>query len=55
MGFEIPDVPGMLKSNTFKVLSDDGRIVNITIPVRMPSSQGYGVSANTTDIPTGEY
>ncbi|MBR6432800.1 MAG: DUF4488 domain-containing protein, partial [Bacteroides sp.] len=26
---EIPDVPGVLKpSNTFKVLSEDGRIVN---------------------------
>ena len=29
---ESPDVPGELKpSNTFKVLSDDGRIVNFTI------------------------
>ncbi len=29
---EIPDVPGILKpSNTFKVLSDDGRIVNFTM------------------------
>ena len=29
---ELPDVPGVLKpSNTFKVLSDDGRIVNFTI------------------------
>ena len=29
---ESPDVPGALKpSNTFKVLSDDGRIVNFTI------------------------
>ena len=41
---EIPDVPGTLKpSNTFKVLSDDGRIVNFTI---IPGSDaiitGYG-------------
>ena len=29
---EAPDVPGALKpSNTFKVLSDDGRIVNFTL------------------------
>lgn len=29
---ENPDIPGVLKpSNTFKVLSDDGRIVNFTI------------------------
>ena len=29
---ENPDIPGILKpSNTFKVLSDDGRIVNFTI------------------------
>lgn len=29
---ESPDAPGVLKpSNTFKVLSDDGRIVNFTI------------------------
>ena len=38
---EIPDVPGILKpSTTFKVLSDDGRIVNFT---RMPSSRGMGL------------
>lgn len=41
---EVPDVPGVLKpSNTFKVLSDDGRIVNFTI---IPGSDaiitGYG-------------
>ena len=41
---EIPDVPGVLKpSNTFKVLTDDGRIVNFTI---IPGSDaiitGYG-------------
>ena len=29
---ENPEIPGTLKpSNTFKVLSDDGRIVNFTI------------------------
>ena len=45
---ESPDVPGSLKpSNTFKVLSDDGRIVNFTI---IPGSDaiitGYGIEKN---------
>ena len=41
---EIPDVPGILKpSNTFKVLSDDGRIVNFTmIPGKDAIITGYG-------------
>lgn len=41
---EIPDVPGVLKpSNTFKVLSDDGRIVNFTmIPGTNAIITGYG-------------
>ncbi len=48
---EIPDVPGTLKpSNTFKVLSDDGRIVNFTI---IPGSDaiitGYGSYMQLTD------
>ena len=48
---ESPDVPGSLKpSNTFKVLSDDGRIVNFTI---IPGSDaiitGYGTWKQLTD------
>ena len=48
---ESPDVPGALKpSNTFKVLSDDGRIVNFTI---IPGSDaiitGYGMWKQLTD------
>lgn len=48
---EIPDVPGVLKpSNTFKVLSDDGRIVNFTI---IPGSDaiitGYGTYMQLTN------
>ena len=48
---ESPDVPGSLKpSNTFKVLSDDGRIVNFTI---IPGSDaiitGYGTYKQLTD------
>lgn len=41
---EIPDVPGMLKpSNTFKVLSDDGRIVNFRmIPGADAIITGFG-------------
>lgn len=41
---ENPDVPGILKpSNTFKVLSDDGRIVNFTIrPGTDAIITGYG-------------
>ena len=41
---ENPDIPGMLKpSNTFKVLSDDGRIVNFTIrPGTDAIITGYG-------------
>ena len=48
---EVPDVPGVLKpSNTFKVLSDDGRIVNFTI---IPGSDaiitGYGTYKQLTN------
>lgn len=48
---EVADVPGTLKpSNTFKVLSDDGRIVNFTI---IPGSDaiitGYGTYQQLTD------
>lgn len=48
---ETPDVPGTLKpSNTFKVLSDDGRIVNFTI---IPGSDaiitGYGSYKQLSD------
>ena len=41
---ESPDVPGALKpSNTFKVLSDDGQIVNFTIiPGADAIITGYG-------------
>ena len=41
---ENPDIPGILKpSNTFKVLSDDGRIVNFTIrPGADAIITGYG-------------
>ena len=41
---ELPDVPGVLKpSNTFKVLSNDGRIVNFTIiPGQDAIITGYG-------------
>ena len=41
---EIPDVPGVLKpTTTFKVLSDDGRIVNFTlIPGSDAIITGYG-------------
>ena len=41
---ESPDAPGVLKpSNTFKVLSDDGRIVNFTIrPGADAIITGYG-------------
>ena len=41
---ESPDAPGVLKpSNTFKVLSDDGRIVNFTIrPGSDAIITGYG-------------
>ena len=48
---EIPDVPGILKpSNTFKVLSDDGRIVNFTIiPGTDAIITGYGTYQQLTD------
>lgn len=48
---EIPDVPGALKpSNTFKVLSDDGRIVNFTIiPGADAIITGYGTYLQLTD------
>ena len=41
---DIPDVPGALRpSNTFKVLADDGRIVNFTIrPGQDAIITGYG-------------
>lgn len=50
---EIPDVPGILKpSNTFKVLSDDGRIVNFTIiPGKDAIITGYGTYQQLMDIP----
>ena len=48
---EVPDVPGVLKpSNTFKVLSDDGRIVNFTIiPGSSAIVTGYGSWKQLTD------
>ena len=48
---EIPDVPGILKpSNTFKVLSHDGRIVNFTIiPGADAIITGYGTYKQLTD------
>lgn len=48
---ESPDVPGELKpSNTFKVLSDDGRIVNFTvIPGSSAIITGYGTWKVLTD------
>ena len=48
---EIQDVPGILKpSNTFKVLSDDGRIVNFTmIPGKDAIITGYGTYQQLTD------
>lgn len=48
---EIPDVPGILKpSNTFKVLTDDGRIVNFTIrPGTDAIITGYGTYAQISN------
>lgn len=48
---ENPDLPGSLKpSNTFKVLSDDGRIVNFTvIPGSSAIITGYGTYMQLTD------
>ena len=48
---ELPDVPGVLKpSNTFKVLSDDGRIVNFTIiPGQDAIITGYGTYKQVTE------
>lgn len=48
---ESSDVPGMLKpSNTFKVLSKDGRIVNFTlIPGSDAIITGYGTYEQLTD------
>lgn len=48
---ENPGVPGVLKpSNTFKVLSDDGRIVNFTlIPGKDAIITGYGTYEQLTD------
>lgn len=48
---EVADVPGTLKpSNTFKVLSDDGRIVNFTmIPGADAIITGYGTYEQLTD------
>lgn len=48
---EASDIPGTLKpSNTFKVLSDDGRIVNFTIiPGVDAIITGYGTYAQLSD------
>ena len=48
---ESPDVPGALKpSNTFKVLGDDGQIVNFTIiPGADAIITGYGTYKQLTD------
>lgn len=48
---DIPDVPGVLKpSNTFKVLTDDGRIVNFTIrPGQDAIITGYGTYVQVSD------
>lgn len=48
---EIPNVPGVLRpSNTFKVLGDDGRIVNFTIiPGQSAIITGYGTYTQMTD------
>lgn len=48
---DTPGVPGILKpSNTFKVLSDDGRIVNFTlIPGKDAIITGYGTYVQLTD------
>lgn len=48
---ETPGIPGTLKpSNTFKVLSDDGRIVNFTlIPGSDAIITGYGTYVQLTD------
>lgn len=48
---ENPDIPGTLRaSNTFKVLSDDGRIVNFTVrPGSDAIITGYGTYQQITD------
>lgn len=48
---EDPEIPGSLKpSNTFKVLSDDGRIVNFTlIPGSDAIITGYGTYQQVSD------
>lgn len=48
---ESPDVPGDLKpSNTFKILSDDGRITNFTvIPNKGAIINGYGTYQQVSD------
>lgn len=48
---ESPEVPGELKpSNTFKVLSDDGKIVNFTlIPASDAIITGFGTYEQLTD------
>lgn len=48
---ESPDVPGVLKpSNTFKVLSDDGKICNFTVrPGQDAIITGYGTYKQITD------
>lgn len=48
---DIPDVPGALRpSNTFKVLADDGRIVNFTIrPGQDAIITGYGTYVQLSD------
>lgn len=48
---ENPEIPGVLKpSNTFKVLSDEGRIVNFTvIPGSSAIITGYGTYQQLSD------
>lgn len=48
---EAPDTPGDLKpSNTFKILSDDGRITNFTvIPGKGAIINGYGTYTQVSD------
>lgn len=48
---ESPDVPGDLKpSNTFKILSDDGRITNFTvIPNKGAIINGFGTYKQVSD------
>ena len=56
---ENPEIPGTLKpSNTFKVLSDDGRIVNFTIrpgadAIIIPSKNSVSVNADAMKTSAG--